>query len=117
MVNAEISLLMRLRHPNIIQLKEAIYSAEKERMFIVLEYCSKGSLLTVLNSRLTVEDEEWHEEVRGYFRQMVEAISFSMLLISRFMKTRLCIETSNLKICCSANREKSRSSTLTFRMY
>ena len=56
MVNAEISLLMRLRHPNIIQLKEAIYSAEKERMFIVLEYCSKGSLLTVLNSRLTVED-------------------------------------------------------------
>lgn len=36
MINAEINLLMKLKHKNVIQLKEAIYSSEKERMFIVL---------------------------------------------------------------------------------
>lgn len=56
MVNAETNLLLRLKHPNIINFKEAIYSPEKERMFVVLEYCSKGSLLSILHNRLTVED-------------------------------------------------------------
>ena len=78
MVNAETNLLMKLRHPSIVQFKEAIYSPEKERMFIVLEYCSKGSLLAIYNNRLTTEDDVWHSEVRGYFRKMVEAISFSI---------------------------------------
>jgi len=40
-------------------------------MFIVLEYCARGSLLNVMASKLTLEDEEWWEEVRGYFIQMV----------------------------------------------
>lgn len=71
MINAEINLLMRLRHPNIVQLREAIHAQEKERIFIVLEYCAKGSLLNILNSRLTLSDEEWHQEVKGYFAQMV----------------------------------------------
>jgi serine/threonine protein kinase len=60
MVNAETNLLLKLRHPHVVQFKEAIYSPEKERMFIVLEYCSKGSLLAILNNRLTAEDWEWH---------------------------------------------------------
>jgi hypothetical protein len=36
MVNSEISLLLKLRHKNIIGFTEGIYSPEKERMFIVL---------------------------------------------------------------------------------
>lgn len=56
LINAEINLLLYLKHPNVVQFKEAIYSVEKERIFIVLEYCAKGSLLHILNSRLTVED-------------------------------------------------------------
>lgn len=54
MVNAEINLLLRLRHPNIILFREAIFSPEKERMFIVLEYCSSGSLLNVAANKLTI---------------------------------------------------------------
>ena len=77
MINAEINLLLRLRHPNIIQFREAIYANEKERIFIVLEYCAKGSLLNILNAKLTLSDEEWQREVFGYLLQMVEAISFS----------------------------------------
>jgi len=77
MVNAETNLLLKLRHPNIIQFKEAIYSPEKERMFIILEYCSQGSLLSIMHNRITVEDSEWQKEVRGYFRQIVKAVAFS----------------------------------------
>lgn len=77
MINAEINLLLRLRHPNIIQFREAIYANEKERIFIVLEYCAKGSLLNILYAKLTLSDEEWQREVFGYLLQMVEAISFS----------------------------------------
>jgi len=77
MINAEINLLLRLRHPNIIQFREAIYANEKERIFIVLEYCAKGSLLNIFNAKLTLSDEEWQREVFGYLLQMVEAISFS----------------------------------------
>lgn len=80
MINAEINLLLRLRHPNIIQFREAVYAQEKERIFIVLEYCAKGSLLNILNAKLTLSDEDWHREVHGYFLQMVEAIAFSTTL-------------------------------------
>lgn len=86
-------------------------------MFIVLEYCSKGSLITVLNSKLTVDDESWRDEVRGYFKQIVDAISFSTLGIIKYTKTILFIEISNLKTCCSTNTEKSKLSTSTFHMY
>jgi serine/threonine protein kinase len=77
MINAEINLLLRLRHPSIIQFREAIYAQEKERIFIVLEYCARGSLLNILNARLTASEEEWHREVQVYFAQMAEAIAFS----------------------------------------
>ena len=46
-------------------------------MFIVLEYCSKGSLLTIMNNRLTVDLDQWEGEVRGYFVQAVAALQFS----------------------------------------
>lgn len=77
---------MKLKHKNVIQLKEAIYSSEKERMFIVLQYCSKGSLITVLNAKLTTPDQIWMEEVRGYFRQMVDAIAFSTFIKTSSLK-------------------------------
>jgi serine/threonine protein kinase len=77
MINAEINLLLKLKHPNIILFREAIYSQEKERIFIVLEYCAKGSLLNIYSNQMTVEETEWHREVHGYFLQMIEAISFS----------------------------------------
>jgi hypothetical protein len=33
----------------------------------------------VAANKLTVEDEEWREEVRGYFVQMVEGLAYSIL--------------------------------------
>lgn len=54
MVNCEIELLIKLRSPNIIGFEEAIYAVEKQRIFIVLEFCSKGSLLRIINGSNTV---------------------------------------------------------------
>ena len=105
MVNAETNLLLKLRHPHVIQFKEAIYAPEKERMFIVLEYCSQGSLLSIMHNRLTVEDQEWHQEVRSYFRQMIDALSFSIDLYIKCTKITLFTEISNLRICLSTKRE------------
>ena len=117
MVNAETNLLLKLRHPHIIQFKEAIYAAEKERMFIVLEYCSQGSLLSILHNRLTVEDNQWHQEVRGYFKQMVEAIALSTDENIQCMRTILYIGISNLRTCLSMKQACLRSSTSTSPKY
>lgn len=50
MVNSEINLLIKLKCPYIIGFEEAIYLPEKQRVFIVLEYCSKGPLTKIIYS-------------------------------------------------------------------
>lgn len=77
MVNSEVSLLIKLKHPNVIGFREAIFSSEKERMFLVLEYCHRGSMLSLVNQHLTLTEWEWMEVVRKNFIQMVEGIAFS----------------------------------------
>lgn len=54
MINCETSLLRKLKSPNIIGFEEVIHSPDKERVFIVLEYCSKGSLLKIINKSLDI---------------------------------------------------------------
>jgi serine/threonine protein kinase len=99
MINAEINLLLRLRHPNIIQFREAVFAQEKERIFIILEYCARGSLLNILNARITVPDEEWHLEVQGYFAQMVEALSFSTPPPTQSTRVESSTATSSPRTC------------------
>jgi len=41
-VDREIRLLRKLRHPNVIELIDVLFSEEKQKMYIVLEYCVAG---------------------------------------------------------------------------
>lgn len=41
-VEREIKLLKRLSHPNVIKLIEVMFIEEKQKMYLVLEYCIGG---------------------------------------------------------------------------
>ncbi|MCV4732760.1 protein kinase, partial [Escherichia coli] len=41
-VKKEIQLLRRLRHRNVIQLVDVLYNEEKQKMYMVMEYCVCG---------------------------------------------------------------------------
>jgi serine/threonine protein kinase len=73
--------LIKLRSPNIVGFEEAIYSAEKQRIFIVLEYCSKGSLLKIINGAAGVPVAEWHKTAKKYFIQMTKGLLKSNSLL------------------------------------
>lgn len=62
-------MLLTLRHPHIVSLHRII---ESERHFIlVLDLVNSGDLCDVINrGRLP------HDQIRGLFRQMAEAVSF-----------------------------------------
>lgn len=47
----------------------------------MLEYCARGSLSNIFNSRLDIDEAEWYEEVKGYFIQMVEGLAFSYFYV------------------------------------
>ena len=46
-VKREIALLKRLSHPNVIKLIEVIHNEEKQKMYLILDYCL-GSLQDLL---------------------------------------------------------------------
>jgi serine/threonine-protein kinase 11 len=48
-VKREISLMRRLKHPNVVQLLEVLYNDEKKKMYVVLEFCS-GNLQDVIEN-------------------------------------------------------------------
>lgn len=47
----EIQLLKRLKHKNVIELVDVMYNEEKEKMYIVMEFCA-GGLQDMLDSAL-----------------------------------------------------------------
>jgi hypothetical protein len=55
-------------------------------MFIIIEYCSKGSMSTIMNGNLTIEDEEWRNMVKNYFKQMAAALAFSIFYYNKCIK-------------------------------
>jgi len=52
-VEREIKLLKRLSHPNVIKLIEVIYNDEKQKMYLILDYCLGG-----LQSMLEIAPEK-----------------------------------------------------------
>ncbi|KAG6407269.1 hypothetical protein SASPL_130255 [Salvia splendens] len=68
-VKREISILRRVRHPNIVQLFEVM--ATKTKIYFVMEYVKGGELFSkVAKGRLK------EEVARKYFQQLISAISF-----------------------------------------
>lgn len=45
-VKTEIAILKSLDHPNIVKMYEALEDENSKKIYLVLEYCSKGSLLS-----------------------------------------------------------------------
>ncbi|KAL0300657.1 UNVERIFIED_CONTAM: CBL-interacting serine/threonine-protein kinase [Sesamum radiatum] len=67
-IKREISILRRVRHPNIVQLFEVM--ASKSKIFFVMEYVKGGELFNkVAKGRLKEED------ARTYFQQLVSAVA------------------------------------------
>uniref|UniRef100_A0A6I8N484 Serine/threonine-protein kinase STK11 n=1 Tax=Ornithorhynchus anatinus TaxID=9258 RepID=A0A6I8N484_ORNAN len=72
-VKKEIQLLRRLRHNNVIELVDVLYNEEKEKMYIIMEYCVCG-LQEILDSvpekRLPVC------QAHGYFHQLIDGLEY-----------------------------------------
>ncbi|KAJ0247061.1 Protein kinase domain-containing protein [Hirschfeldia incana] len=68
-IKREISILRRVRHPNIVQLFEVM--ATKSKIYFVMEYVRGGELFNkVAKGRLK------EEAARRYFQQLVSAVTF-----------------------------------------
>ncbi|KAI9120787.1 hypothetical protein K1719_007820 [Acacia pycnantha] len=68
-IKREISILRRVRHPNIVQLFEVM--ATKAKIYFVMEYVRGGELFNkVAKGRLK------EESARKYFQQLISAVSF-----------------------------------------
>ncbi|XP_058393824.1 serine/threonine-protein kinase STK11 isoform X3 [Diceros bicornis minor] len=72
-VKKEIQLLRRLRHRNVIQLVDVLYNEEKQKMYMVMEYCVCGMqemLDSVPERRFPVC------QAHGYFCQLVDGLEY-----------------------------------------
>ncbi|XP_042513832.1 CBL-interacting serine/threonine-protein kinase 7-like [Macadamia integrifolia] len=66
----EVSVMRRLRHPNIIRIHEVM--ATKSKMYLILEYARGGELLSKISRRQRFTDPI----ARRYFQQLVLALEF-----------------------------------------
>lgn len=111
MINSEISMLIKLKSPNIIGFEEAIYFPDKQRVFIVLEYCSKGTILKYMQGSTTVSFAEWQIRVKPIMKQIAQGILKSRSIFIQCMRTTSSIEISRPKMCSLTRRTKLKSLT------
>ncbi|KAM5194271.1 serine/threonine-protein kinase STK11 isoform 1-T2 [Mantella aurantiaca] len=72
-VKKEIQLLRRLRHRNVIQLVDVLYNEEKQKMYMVMEYCVCG-MQEMLDS---VSEKKFPIfQAHGYFCQLVDGLEY-----------------------------------------
>ncbi|XP_017552678.1 serine/threonine-protein kinase STK11 [Pygocentrus nattereri] len=72
-VKKEIQLLRRLQHKNVIQLVDVLYNEEKQKMYMVMEYCVCGMqemLDSVPEKRFPVF------QAHGYFCQLLDGLEY-----------------------------------------
>ncbi|XP_031710677.1 serine/threonine-protein kinase STK11 [Anarrhichthys ocellatus] len=72
-VKKEIQLLRRLQHKNVIQLVDVLYNEEKQKMYMVMEYCVCGMqemLDSVPEKRFPVS------QAHGYFCQLLDGLEY-----------------------------------------
>ncbi|XP_035279608.1 serine/threonine-protein kinase STK11-like [Anguilla anguilla] len=72
-VKKEIQLLRRLRHKNVIQLVDVLYNEEKQKMYMVMEYCVCG-MQEVLDS--VPEKQFPGYQAHGYFCQLLDGLEY-----------------------------------------
>ncbi|GAB6028942.1 Serine/threonine-protein kinase STK11 [Chamberlinius hualienensis] len=72
-VQREIRLLRKLNHKNVIKLIDVLYNEEKQKMYMIMEYCVSGLqelLDSVSNSKFPI----W--QAHGYFRQLLDGLEY-----------------------------------------
>ncbi|PSN51071.1 Serine/threonine-protein kinase STK11 [Blattella germanica] len=72
-VQREIQLLKILKHKNVIGLVDVLYNEEKQKMYMVLEYCV-GGLQDMLESTPKKKFPLW--QAHGYFCQLVDGLEY-----------------------------------------
>lgn len=81
----EIKLLRKLKHKNVINLVDELYNHEKQKMYLIMEFCV-GSLQGMLDS--TPEKKFPQCQAHGYFVQLVDGLEYlhSMRVIHKDIK-------------------------------
>lgn len=72
-VQRELRLLKRLKHKNVIELIDVIYNEEKEKLYMILEYCV-GELQEMLESIESHKFPIW--QAHGYFVHLLVGLEY-----------------------------------------
>lgn len=72
-VQREIQLLRRLNHHNVIKLVDVLYNDEKQKMYMVMEYCV-SVLQELLDSAADKKLPIW--QAHGYFSQLLDGLEY-----------------------------------------
>ncbi|XP_015601385.1 serine/threonine-protein kinase STK11 isoform X2 [Cephus cinctus] len=72
-VQREIQLLRTLKHKNVIDLVDVLYNDEKEKMYLVMEFCV-GGLQDMLESMPHKKFPLW--QGHGYFCQLIDGLEY-----------------------------------------
>ncbi|KAI8907222.1 kinase-like domain-containing protein [Gorgonomyces haynaldii] len=74
MIKEEIAILKKLNHPNCIKLYEVLDDPTQDSIFMVIELCQKGTVMSLDTQRDTQPLKP--ENVRDYFRQLLLGIEY-----------------------------------------
>ncbi|XP_011306753.1 serine/threonine-protein kinase STK11 [Fopius arisanus] len=72
-VKREIKMLKRLKHRNVIELVDVLYNSEKEKMYLIMEFCI-GGLQDMLESVPSKRFPIW--QAHSYFTQLVDGLEY-----------------------------------------
>ena len=67
------SCLLKLKHKNVIALKEVIDDPKSEKVYLIMDYCQGGTLHAQLEKTEAGLPET---QVKGYFRSLISALHY-----------------------------------------
>ncbi|XP_017047041.1 serine/threonine-protein kinase stk11 [Drosophila ficusphila] len=72
-VTREIALLKQLKHHNVVELVDVLYNEEKQKMYLVMEYCVGG-----LQEMVDFQPDKRMPlfQAHGYFQQLVDGLEY-----------------------------------------
>lgn len=98
----EITFLLQLKHPNIVEAKEMVVGSDSRKLFLVLEYCPMN-LLEFIQDKNRIENS-FHLTIQTILRQLLTVINYlheDCWIVHRDIKpTNILISTTGqIKLC------------------